>query len=177
MIKTTGNSRQKKTPGAALLILLAAAFLLLYQEKQEPGVELEQFQEAEFVRVVDGDTMIVLLDGERQRVRLIGINCEEIHSEDESRNTEKGRQESAFVENLMESGDTVYLQKDVSETDQYDRLLRYVWLELPEDPTDPEEVRQKMLSAILVDQMDTRVKDYPPDLLYSEILWEIHNDR
>lgn len=81
-------------------------------------------------RVVDGDTIIVHNpDGERLRVRLTGINAPESVHEDESKNTEEGRQASQFMKDLLEYVDVVYLEYDEEEFDQYDRTLAYVWID------------------------------------------------
>ena len=74
----------------------------------------------EFERVVDGDTIIVHNpDGERLRVRLTGINAPESVHEDESKNTEEGRDASQFMKDLLNEVETVYLEYDVGEFDQY----------------------------------------------------------
>ena len=51
----------------------------------------------------------------------------------------------------------MYLERDVSETDRFDRLLRYVWLE---DGT--------MVNATLVAEGYAQVSTYPPDVKYVE---------
>ena len=81
-------------------------------------------------RVVDGDTIIVHdPDGDRLRVRLTGINAQESVHEDESKNTEEGREASQFMKDLLEHVDVVYLEYDEEEFDQYDRTLAYVWID------------------------------------------------
>ena len=81
-------------------------------------------------RVVDGDTIIVHNpDGDRIRVRLTGINAEESVHEDESKNTDKGREASQFMKDLLADVDVVYLEYDVEQYDQYDRTLAYVWID------------------------------------------------
>jgi endonuclease YncB( thermonuclease family) len=75
---------------------------------------------AKVLRVVDGDTIDVEINGERQRVRYIGMNTPE-------------RNEPCFDEATQANvelvlGKTVELVKDVSDTDRYDRLLRYVYV-------------------------------------------------
>lgn len=82
---------------------------------------------AEFVRVVDGDTIVVILDGEEQTVRLIGINAPESVHPDESRNTPEGHVASDYVSELMDGIDVVYLEFDQEMYDSYDRLLAYVY--------------------------------------------------
>lgn len=84
----------------------------------------------EFERVVDGDTIIVHSpDGERIRVRLTGINAPESVHPDENQNTDEGRDASQFMKDLLADVDMVYLEYDVSEKDQYDRTLAYVWID------------------------------------------------
>ena len=81
-------------------------------------------------RVVDGDTIIVHNpDGDRLRVRLTGINAPESVHEDESKNTEEGREASQFMKDLLEDVEVVYLEYDEAEFDQYDRTLAYVWID------------------------------------------------
>ena len=80
--------------------------------------------------MVDGDTIIVHSpDGERLRVRLTGINAPESVHPDENQNTDEGRDASQFMKDLLADVDMVYLEYDVSEKDQYDRTLAYVWID------------------------------------------------
>ena len=127
------------------------------------------FERAQVVRVVDGDTLIVNLDGAQERVRLIGLDAPESVSPDASRNTPEGVEASAYTKGALPPGTTVYLQKDVSETDDYGRLLRYVWLEVPTNANDPAEVREKMFNAILIASGHAQAKRYPPDTRYTEV--------
>ena len=87
--------------------------------------------ECDLERVVDGDTIIVHdPDGNRLRVRLTGINAPESVHEDESKNTEEGRQASAFMKELLEDVEVVYLEYDEAQFDQYERTLAYVWIDI-----------------------------------------------
>jgi micrococcal nuclease len=73
---------------------------------------------ATVTRIVDGDTIDVEIDGASFRVRYIGIDT-----------PERGRpffDEATGKNASLVEGRTVTLIKDVSETDRYDRLLRYV---------------------------------------------------
>lgn len=84
----------------------------------------------ELERVVDGDTIIVHdPDGNRLRVRLTGINAPESVMEDESKNTEEGRDASKFLKELLADVKTVYLEYDEGRYDQYERTLAYVWID------------------------------------------------
>jgi endonuclease YncB( thermonuclease family) len=77
------------------------------------------FQVGTVNQVIDGDTIYVLLDeGRTISVRYIGIDAPE---EDRPFSLESYNANSTMVDQKE-----VILIKDVSETDQYDRLLRYV---------------------------------------------------
>ena len=77
--------------------------------------------------VVDGDTIHVLIDGQDHSLRYIGIDTPEtVHPEIPVEYF--GPEASAKNKELVE-GKSVILVKDVSDTDQYGRLLRYVFVE------------------------------------------------
>ena len=97
-------------------------------ESLPAGVDLEGPYEVD--RVVDGDTLIVYIDGVRTRVRLIGINTPESVAPEEERNTEEGVIASDYVKTLMEDADyEVWLEYDNERYDQYDRTLAYVYID------------------------------------------------
>jgi len=93
------------------------------------------------VNVVDGDTIDVLIDGQEYRVPYIGIDMPETE---------------------LVSGKTVRLEKDVSETDQYGRLLRYLWLE-----------DGAMVNSTLVAEGYAQVASYPPEVKYADAFLEL----
>ncbi len=77
-------------------------------------------------RVVDGDTIKVLIDGEEESVRLIGVDTPEtVHP---NKPVECfGKEASAFTKKELE-GTSIGLEGDLSQgdVDGYGRLLRYV---------------------------------------------------
>lgn len=129
----------------------------------------DNLEVATVVRVVDGDTIVANVNGEDQYVRLIGIDAAESVHPDVSKNTEEGQEASDYLKSILSEGDVVYLQKDVSETDRYDRLLRYVWVEVPTDVWDENEVMSKMLNAILIIDGYAEPARYKPDTSYAEL--------
>ena len=131
--------------------------------------------QAEVVRVVDGDTLVVLLGSEEQRVRLIGVDTPESVNPDESKNTEEGQVASDYTKSIVNAGDIVYLQSDTSDTDQYGRLLRYVWLEEPNDTDNLDEIKTKMLNAILIVDGYAEPKAYEPDTAYADVFESLSN--
>ncbi len=102
-------------------------------------------------RVVDGDTIEV---SSGQKVRYIGVNTPEtVHP---SKPVECfGHEASVFNTNLV-GGKAVRLVKDISETDKYGRLLRYVYLE---DGT--------FVNLALVSGGFAQVNTYPPDVAHA----------
>ncbi|WP_159826026.1 thermonuclease family protein [Frigoribacterium sp. 9N] len=84
--------------------------------------------EAVVDRVVDGDTVVVLVAGERERIRLIGVDTPETVKPDAPVDC-FGPEASAFTTAALPEGATVWLEDDASQgdADRYDRLLRYVW--------------------------------------------------
>lgn len=107
-------------------------------------------------KVVDGDT-IALASGET--VRLIGIDTPE--TVDPRRPVGCfGKEASNEVKKLL-TDKAVILQKDVSETDKYKRLLRYVFL-----PLDSGQIL--FVNDYLVREGFAKVLTYPPDVKYNE---------
>lgn len=141
---------------------------------------IESFEKARLIRVVDGDTIVVEIENNEQlKVRLIGINTPESVAPEGYRtaNTQDGEIASEYTKNLLANIEYVYLEKDVSDTDRYGRLLRYVWLELPEDVNNItiEDVENKMLNGILLKDEVAEVTIYEPDSKYKEQFLEIEH--
>ena len=143
---------------------------------------LSEFQTAKLVRVVDGDTIVVDIAGDEYKVRLIGIDTPESVASDEylertgKENTEEGKDASEFTKNVLENTETVYLQTDISDTDRYGRLLRYVWLEIPENKESTEEISTKMLNGILLSEGIANAVEYKPDTHYAEVFEQLESD-
>lgn len=113
-------------------------------------------------RVVDGDTAVIKIDNTEYKVRFIGVNT----PESTTRIEPYGKEASNYTKSKL-TNKTVYLEKDVSETDKYGRLLRYIWLEPPTKATDSE-IRTKMFNAILVLNGYAQAATYPPDVKYAD---------
>lgn len=100
------------------------------------------------VRVIDGDT--IEIEG-GQTVRYIGMDTPE------STNTKEcyGDKAAEINKNLVE-GKNIKLVKDISETDRYGRLLRYVYLD------------DKFINDILVKDGYATAATFPPDVQFQE---------
>lgn len=81
------------------------------------------------VDAIDGDTIVVLLDGKEETVRLVGVDTPE--TKDPRRGVQCfGQAASAYTRQLI-AGRAVRLESDPDQgnRDKYDRLLRYVYFE------------------------------------------------
>ena len=90
------------------------------------------------VRVSDGDTLVVEINGREESVRLIGVDTPEkfssyklerdVQTSGLSKETLQrlGKQASAITENLVDTK-RLYLEFDIEERDRYRRLLVYVF--------------------------------------------------
>lgn len=130
------------------------------KKQQEELAKKWNLEPATVSRVVDGDTF-ELSDG--RKVRLIGVNT----PESTTRTEEYGKEASHYTHSKLD-GQQIWLQKDVSETDQYGRLLRIVWMQIPTDVENEKEMRSKMLNADLVLNGYAEPSTYPPDVKYSQ---------
>jgi endonuclease YncB( thermonuclease family) len=107
--------------------------------------------------IVDGDTIHINIAGEPFKLRYIGIDAPEMDSPSGPIAREANRR-------LVE-GQTVYLEKDVSDTDRYGRLLRYVYLA---DGT--------FVNAELIRQGYAVAKAYPPDTRHHRQLSQLQDE-
>jgi micrococcal nuclease len=116
-------------------------------------------QLAHVTKVTDGDTIHVSIDGTDYRLRYIGMDT----PESVKPNTPvQPYAEEASAENARLVADRdVVLEKDVSETDRFGRLLRYVWLHDGDTWT--------MVNLALVENGYARVLTYPPDVKYADL--------
>ncbi len=114
--------------------------------------------EANVARVIDGDTIDVTIGGKKSRVRIIGVDAPEMRQRTPICYAQEA---TAKVQQLLgQAHARVELEKDVSETDRYGRLLRYVWLNLSEG--------RVMLNEQLVKEGYAQVSTYPPDVKYQD---------
>ena len=81
------------------------------------------------VKIIDGDTVNVEIENKTYSVRLIGIDAPEVH--DPRKPVQCFAKEATTKLNEALSGKLVYLESDPTQgdKDQYNRLLRYIFLE------------------------------------------------
>jgi micrococcal nuclease len=150
-------------------LLLTLVILLLWtifvprelelEEPKETPIQVSEtalppaWQVATVTRVVDGDT-IEIAGG--QKVRYIGIDTPE--TVDPRQEVQCFGQEASNRNKELVAGQEIFLEKDVSETDRYGRLLRYVYL-----ATDSASVNEQLVSEGFA-----KASSYPPDVRYQE---------
>ena len=111
---------------------------------------------ATVTRVIDGDTIII---DTGQKIRYIGIDTPEVYPQTEDYGMEAWQANRRLVE-----GKEVRLERDVSETDKYGRLLRYVYIE------------DTLVNAELVRLGLAEARAYPPDTKYQTTLEQMERE-
>ncbi len=106
------------------------------------------------VRVIDGDTIDVEIDGKIERVRYIGIDTPE--TVDPRKPVQCFGVEASKRNKELVEGKMVRLEKDITDRDKYNRLLRYVWL------------GDTLINQTLVEQGYAKSYSYPPDIKYQD---------
>jgi endonuclease YncB( thermonuclease family) len=117
---------------------------------------------AQVLRVVDGDTIQVSMNGRTYTVRYTGIDTPETVHPDKPVQP-FGPEASAKNKELVGSR-IVRLEKDVSETDRYGRLLRYVYVD------------GLFVNAELVRLGYAQVATYPPDVKHADLFIRLQRE-
>lgn len=125
----------------------------------EPPTATPGRVQAQVIRVIDGDTIEVVVVGQTYKVRYIGIDTPE--TKHPTKPVEPYGPEAAAKNEELVGGKIVGLEKDVSETDRYGRLLRYVY------------VGDLMVNAELVRLGYAQVSTYPPDVRYQDLFLQL----
>jgi len=134
-----------------LILLLLAVVLVVVRTGGIPGLGLlTAAGQTTVTKVIDGDTIETYINGKSVRVRYIGIDTPE-------RGECYYREATTKNKELVE-GKTISLEKDITDTDRYGRLLRYVYV----DGTS--------VNGELVRLGYARAKRYPPDIKHQDEL-------
>jgi micrococcal nuclease len=151
-----GRRRGEWHAVVAVTVLLSAC-----ARPDEPAATASTVLEtnAELVRVVDGDTIVVEIDGQRQTVRLIGIDTPESVKPDSPVEC-FGPEASAFTNALLPAGTALHLERDVEARDDYGRLLAYVYLAADGTFVNLEIVRQGYASLLTFPPNVAHVDDF-----------------
>jgi micrococcal nuclease len=141
------NKRSKKIIILFLIVLICLGCVFFKKNKQQP-----KLSSVLVTKIIDGDT-IETKNG--QKIRLIGIDTPESGNcyFDESK---------IFLSNLI-LNKQIKLEKDVSETDKYQRLLRYIYLD------------DILINNYLISQGYAKIYTVPPDIKYQKLFQESQN--
>ena len=112
--------------------------------------------QAVVTRIIDGDTIEVDIAGTKYNVRYNGIDTPELN--DKRAEFCALAQEATRYNRQLVEGKTVLLEKDISETDKYGRLLRYVYVD------------DIFVNAELIAQGLAWAEPYEPDTKYRDYL-------
>lgn len=126
------------------------------QATQEKEVTINSSKKfpAELIKIIDGDTIKVIINGKEETVRFLLVDTPETHHPRLGVQP-YGPEASAFTKQLL-SESTVQLEKDVSERDKYGRLLMYVYT--PDGRSVQEELLKSGLARVAY--------VYPPNTKY-----------
>jgi len=144
------------------LLLFVSIIVLVIVELFRKEAAPDRFGPYPVERVVDGDTFIASIDGKSEKIRLIGVDAPESVHPDQRRNTAEGEEVSKYIRSLLENK-RVYLEYDVSITDQYDRVLAYVYLE----------DGNTMLNELLLEEGYAAVMTVQPNSRYADHFYEV----
>ena len=144
-----------------LFIVLLAACLAacdqVYERDSTVANTPPPGEQARVIYVIDGDTIKVESYGREFDVRYIGVDTPE--------RDEPFYDEATAATRKMVDAKEIILVQDVSETDQYGRLLRYIYLP---DGT--------FVNAELIRQGYGRMVTFPPDVAHAELFTDLQRE-
>lgn len=130
------RSRPERLLGVLLVLVLAAVVVLVVALGTEPSAEPAATDRpsapagatAQVVHVTDGDTIVVLVAGVRERVRYVGVDAPELTNAETGEPAECGGEAARLANAELVEGREVTLERDTSDRDRFGRLLRHVWV-------------------------------------------------
>ena len=126
------------------------------------GYRAKSKTEARVLKVLDGDTIEVEIDGERILVSYLGVETPEV--DHLVLGTEPFGEEALNLNRELVEGKTVLLEKDIFETDRDGHTLRYVYLD------------DVMINAVLLHEGLAKTPGYARGLKYAEILYSVQSE-
>jgi micrococcal nuclease len=119
------------------------------------------------LEVVDGDTIVVEVDGAEERVRLVGIDTPE------TKHPRKpvecfGPEASEFTASLLPPGTPVLIERDLVGRDDYGRLLGYVHVPAADLFVNREIVRRGYARPMTIEPNSTYAAEFADDARAAE---------
>lgn len=127
--------------------------------QQKPTNVPTQRQKAKVSLVLDGDTIEI---SDKIRVRLIGIDTPELKTK--TNPPQCFAETAAKITRSLLENQTIEMEKDVSETDRYGRLLRYIYLD------------NILINEFLLSAGFARIETIPPDVKYYQLFLEAEKE-
>lgn len=152
------------------IFLLSPSYAASQQKQVDTTITKPQnLPKYTIVSVVDGDT-IKVKDGKNQEytVRMISIDTPESVHPKKEKNTKEGIIASNFTKSILTKDLVIELEKDVSNTDKYGRMLSYVWYQEPIKDKNGKLIKtiDKMFNVKILEEGYATVVSYPPDIKY-----------
>lgn len=120
------------------ILIIAIALITLADDVKEYNTSNNL--EIKVLSVVDGDTLKISYKGQKESIRLIGVDAPESTINKKTKRDAKrsgqsietiiamGKRATKYVKSLVKPGDEITIELDVQERDRYGRLLGYVYL-------------------------------------------------
>jgi endonuclease YncB( thermonuclease family) len=122
---------------------------------------LGELRRAEYVRCVDGDTIVVLVDRVETRVRLTGVQCPDLES-----GSAAAFSAAAYTAAQCEGAWALWLEIDPAmPEDRYGRMLAWCWVDAGESAAAADLVN---LNVALVESGHANIYDAPEAARYFE---------
>ena len=159
---------------AALIIYFTGGDLSFFDNGENNGNNLNNdFVQATVSRVVDGDTMSVIVGNEERRVRFLGVDTPEtVHPNKPVQYY--GKEASQFTKNSL-TGKRIWLEYDKNPTDRYNRHLAYIWTSKP-NQINESTMRENMFNAKLLLDGYAKVMMIKPNTKYKELFEKFQNE-
>ncbi len=103
------------------LTLITILFLLFLSS-------IANAEQHKVIRVVDGDTIVIDYNGEKEKIRMLRVNTPESVHKDPSKNVPMGKVASKYTKKRL-SGKSVSLEFEDKKRGVYGRLLAYVFVD------------------------------------------------
>lgn len=135
------------------ILILSAIFLVTgTKEIYSHGIKKDTGKTIRVEKIYDGDTIAALVEGQFEKIRMIGIDAPEMDQRP------WGKKAKECIESLITASDSmVSLEYDMERRDKYGRILAYIWTR-----------NGKMLNDEMLERGCTVLFTIPPNIKYVE---------
>ena len=165
----------KLGPKKLIMLIIAAVCVYFFGGNvlTEHSSDNGEFISGVVVRVVDGDTASIRVNGEDRRVRFLGVDTPEtVHPNKPVQYY--GKEASNFSKESL-TGKNVWLEYDASPTDRYGRHLAYIWTSRPDSVTESS-MRNSMFNAKLLLGGYAKVMIIKPNGKYADLFRKFESE-